>query len=176
MQSNQGPTVSIHRVSEEEFSRRKAASVRIYAYANRVLGMACRQQQRQDIGYALFDKSGCLLKLYGPSAYLTWCTKHEIKSATLWDAGSIGSNAVSKGLQTLLHTHTIGAENDAVNLQDAEIFFAPLLLEEQAPHKFNVLGGIALLAPSNVPVSEGELICSSRAGHHAPHVYGERAV
>lgn len=57
-------------VPEAEFKEIKAESVKIYAYANRVLTKACAEQEIKSWGFALFDQHGCLLKLYGPAGYL----------------------------------------------------------------------------------------------------------
>ena len=122
-------TFPINRISDEEFSQRKEASVRIYAYANRVLGMAINQQQRQDIGYALFDKTGCLLKLYGPTEYLKWCEENSIYAATLWDDASLGYSAISESMRTLMPCHTTGTQHTAPHLQNVEIHSSPLLLQ-----------------------------------------------
>ena len=71
-------------VPEAEFKEIKAESVKIYAYANRVLTKACAEQEIKSWGFALFDQHGCLLKLYGPAGYLEWCRERGISKQTYY--------------------------------------------------------------------------------------------
>lgn len=82
-------------IPEEEFLQIKQELLKLYAYTNRVLKKACANQLQQTMGYALFDKNGCLLKLYGPETYLLWCDSIGLKAKTRWDAESFCETAVS---------------------------------------------------------------------------------
>ena len=87
-------------IPETEFQQIKQASLKLYAYTNRVLVKACRNQLQQTMGYALFDKNGCLLKLYGSETYLLWCDSIGFKPRTCWDDDSFYETAVSRGLKS----------------------------------------------------------------------------
>ena len=110
-------------VPEAEFTKIKAESVKIYAYANRVLSKACAEQEIKNWGFALFDKHGCLLKLYGPPGYHQWCQRLGICVRSCWDKDSFGENAVSLGLERKQAVLLSGEENESPLLREASIFF-----------------------------------------------------
>lgn len=159
-------------ISEAAFEKTKAASVKIYAYANRVLSQALRFQSHPSAGFALFDKDGCLLKLYGPQAYLDWCGRHDIMVRQQWAERFWGRSAVSDGLESLLPAHTVGAEHENPALNDVDIQFVPLTLERKGNGPlFELLGGIACFSPAETPMPEGALICVSLAHDIILHMF-----
>lgn len=166
-----GADVGTPLIPKEEFARIKAESVKIYAYANRIMRKACEEQRRQDFGYALFDKNGWLLKLYGPEGFPEWCAARGICLGSRWDMKSMGHSAVSIGLRDQAEARTCGPEHDDPSLGDVEIHFAPLLLESKEKGRFNTLGGLALFAPADAPVEEGALILDSLANDIILHIF-----
>ena len=160
-------------VPDTEFEKVKAESVKIYAYTNRVLAQACTFQEHTDAGFGLFDKNGCLLKLYGSQSYLSWCGTHGIQPRSCWDAGSWGQTAVSLGLETQQPAHTSGPAHENPILQDVSIYFSPLKLEQRkGTHTtFELLGGIAIFSPKDDPMPESALICASLANDIVLHMF-----
>ncbi|SFL69880.1 hypothetical protein [Pelosinus propionicus] len=71
-------------ISPQEFNRIKRDTKRLRVFANSVL--APLEQRYIDNGYGLilFDKSGCLLRLYGKDRFQTWAANNHIKIATRW--------------------------------------------------------------------------------------------
>ena len=135
-------------VPEAEFKEIKAESVKIYAYANRVLTKACAEQEIKSWGFALFDQHGCLLRLYGPAGYLEWCRERGICVRSCWDRASFGRNAISLGLEQRCPLLSAGEENESPLLRSASIFFDPLLLERsENSADYELLGGIAAISP-----------------------------
>ena len=159
-------------VSESAFERIKAASVRIYAYANRVLIQALRVQSRKDTGFALFDKDGYLLKLYGSEEYLDWCGKRGVQVRGQWKAAFWGETAVSRGLDSKQPEFSAGEEHANSRLRDVAIHFFPLTLERKGNEtEYELLGGIASLSRAEDPLPEGKLICSSLAHDIILHMF-----
>lgn len=159
-------------VPEAEFTKIKAESVKIYAYANRVLSKACAEQEVKNWGFALFDKHGCLLKLYGPPGYHQWCQRLGICVRSCWDRDSFGENAVSLGLERKQAVLLSGEENESPLLREASIFFEPLLIERgSGPEAYELLGGIAAVAPAGEPVPERKLICTALANDIELHLF-----
>lgn len=159
-------------VPEAEFKEIKAESVKIYAYANRVLTKACAEQEIKSWGFALFDQHGCLLKLYGPAGYLEWCRERGICVRSCWDRASFGRNAISLGLEQRCPLLSAGEENESPLLRSASIFFEPLLLERSKdPADYELLGGIAAISPVEEPVAERKLICTALANDIELHMF-----
>lgn len=165
----QGP-VGPQMISPEEFEHVKAASVKIYAYANRILSLACERQERTDFGYALFDQNGCLLKLYGKEEYLAWCADHGICRSSRWAGERFCRTAVLEGLAHQEERRTRGRENENPLLDDVDIFFSPLLFEIE-PEKFETVGGLAVFAPTENPLTEGMLLCHALANDIVLHIF-----
>lgn len=159
-------------IPEEEFLQIKQESLKLYAYTNRVLKKACANQLQQTMGYALFDKNGCLLKLYGPETYLLWCDSIGLKAKTRWDAESFCETAVSQGLRSRCGSWWHTDESSYDLLQKIDFYFRPLLLSRpgDAPHE-EVLGGIAVVAPPGELPSECELICTSLTDDVVLHMF-----
>lgn len=159
-------------VSEEEFAKIKERSVKIYAYANRVLSMANMFHEHTEAGFALFDRDGYLLKLYGSDNYIAWCQNHRISVRSRWTAASVGRTAVSMGLESLKTVETSGSDHENVSLQDVSITFCPLILEQKINQtSYELLGGIAIFSPADSPQPESGLICSAIANDITLHMF-----
>lgn len=158
-------------ISDRDFEKIKNDSARIYAYANRVLNMANQWQESRTAGFALFDKNGCLLKLYGPEGFHAFCRERGVQARSRWDEGSWYPTAVSRGLAEQCEASSSGEENPPA-LRDAAIFFTPLMLEDSAKTgTYQTLGGIALISPLESAPSEPMLICSSLANDIVLHMF-----
>lgn len=158
--------------SEADFEKIKADSVKLYAYANRVLSTANTLQEHPCAGFALFNTSGCLLKLYGSPLYLGWCGEHGIQIRGWWNASSMGETAVSVGLEMQKAVQTAGMDHPNPGLRDVAVTFAPLLLEQSGKEpSFKTLGGIALFSPVEHPMPESLLICASISNDIILHMF-----
>lgn len=158
--------------SEEEFRAIKESSVRIYAYANRILSKYISLQDHPASGFALFNETGYLLKLYGSQQYLDWCAVEGIRIRTRWDAASMGKTAVSEGFKNRRHMQTGGEEHENRNLQNAVISFSPLMLETKAKRGiFDLLGGVAIISPREMPMPESEMICAALVNDITLHMF-----
>ena len=159
-------------IPNAKFEKIKQDSVKLYAYTNRVLAKACQKQLQQTMGYALFDKNGVLLKLYGPEPYLLWCNSIGLRAKTHWDRNSFCETAVSRGLES--HTgswwRSSGSSDELP--QKMDFYFKPLLLSRQGkPPVEELLGGIAMIAPPGELPIETELICASLTDDIVLHMF-----
>lgn len=163
-------------IPEAEFQQIKQVSLKLYAYTNRVLAKACRNQLQQTMGYALFDKSGCLLKLYGSETYLLWCDSIGFKPRTCWDDRTFCETAVSRGLRSRQGQWWHGGGDACAMLQQISMYFHPLILESSDDHeqKQEIFGGIAIVAPPGQLNSESALICTALADDIILHMFMAR--
>ena len=157
-------------VGDAEFEHIKDESRRIYAYANRVLTLARDWDGEDDAGFALFDPSGCLLKLYGSSVYQDLCVKRGILPRSMWLSEPWPDTAVSRGIREKRYRESRGKANPPP-LDDLDISFMPLLLEGSSPGSFDLLGGIAYIAPTKNAVKEMKLVCSALANDIILHMF-----
>ena len=162
-----------HVIPDKEFQQIKQDSLKLYAYTNRVLTKACANQLQQTMGYALFDKNGCLLKLYGPEAYMLWCDSIGLKAHTRWDADSFCETAVSRGLASGQGQWWHGEDGGSPLLRQFHMYFHPLMLEsnQTGKAKQEIFGGIAIIAPPNHLNEESALICTALADDITLHMF-----
>ncbi|MBR6113665.1 MAG: sigma 54-interacting transcriptional regulator [Oscillospiraceae bacterium] len=158
-------------LSDQSFERAKNESLMIYAYANRVLSMAEQWKENQSSGFGLFDRSGCLLKLYGSRRFMDFCKARSIRVRSVWNSASWEKTAVSRGIATCREARSSGKSNPA-GLQDVDIFFEPINMERRNEIGTNTfLGGIALFSPVDEPVQEPKLICAALANDIVLHLF-----
>lgn len=135
-------------ISSEEFAQAKRSSIRLYAYANRIVAILSKYLTDSKAVFALFNQDACLLKLYGQPDTLTELSQKGLCRMSDWQENSIGANAVSVGLTYNLPVAACGGDNYSSLLADYAVYFAPCALENDsgtsAPYVF---GGIALILP-----------------------------
>jgi transcriptional regulator with PAS, ATPase and Fis domain len=152
------------RVTDSEYHTMKDSSIRIYAYANRVLSRALDKVARDDVGFALFSNSGILLKVYSSKEFKLWGSKHGIIERSVWNEDFDPNVCIAIGLRDKVAMTTSGREHTHPYLQDVHIDFQPFILESTYSGASNdlspisLLGGVALISPSDRPVAEGHLI------------------
>ena len=95
----------------EQFEEAKWNAIRAYGYANRFLFKMLPLVSNPNMGFALFDPKGVLLKLYGAENIQSWCRAHGIARNTVWRMETIGANAVALGLQQYKTMSTVGEEH-----------------------------------------------------------------
>lgn len=165
-----------HMISGKEFHQIKQDSIKLYAYTNRVLAKACKNQLQQTMGYALFNKNGCLLKLHGPEPFILWAESIGIKPGTCWDADSFFETAVSSGLKSKQGHWWHGKDSNIPMLQQFDMYFHPLMLDSQNADakKEQLLGGISMIAPPDQLNEESALICTALADDIVLHMFMAR--
>ena len=154
------------------FEQVKKASIKLYAYANRFISQMTGFMRNPHIAFALFDRSGCLLKLYGGADTLAGLEAAGIKRMTDWSAGALGTSAVSVGLEQNVALEISGAWNYCRALADRAVYFAPIALEDEirgnAPEIF---GGLALLLPLEDAKKDYLMLAAAAVNDIELHIY-----
>jgi len=130
-------------IFSRDFERIKLISKRFFVYASSIINPLIDQTSDKEIGLMLFDKEGCLLRLYGREPFLSWANNNNIKIATKWSESVIGTNIFSIGINSENGTILKGAENFSRFLINGDYYFAPIKLDDG-----DVYGGIALAVPT----------------------------
>lgn len=161
------------KLSDEQFKQLKQNSLKLYAYTNRVMAKARDIQMQQTMGYALFDKSGYLLKLYGPDSFLLWCDSIGLEKGTLWDSASFCESAVSEGLNSLHGEWFTDPASPSPMLSKLSMYFHPLVLDSKTDTTTipELYGGIAVIAPCGELNTESALICTALADDITLHMF-----
>ena len=131
--------------SDDEFSNIKKLSRSLFLYADDVLKKTATNLDDSQTGLALFDKNGCLLKLYGKPQFLQWAKENDIETKSVWTENTIGTNAISLGIQFQKPINVIAQEHFSQSFIYSAFYFAPILIE--ANQEKNVYGGIAIFGP-----------------------------
>ena len=135
------------KISSGEFAKIKIKNRRLYIYTNSVIDFPLSQIHFPECGVLLFDKTGCLLQLYGNNEFLSWAADNHIKIGTRWTEKTIGTNAVSLGMMNKETVSLRGEENYSEFLTGGIFSYTPIKLDDG-----ELLGGIVLAAPSNTSV------------------------
>lgn len=103
-----------------------------YVFPHRVLSI--RGQELGEfignprIGYAIFNKHGDLMNLYGAEPFIDFCRKNHIYKGSNWSEETMGTTAVSLGMHHHCGFATVGEENYIEPLHNVAIYFAPFYL------------------------------------------------
>jgi Transcriptional regulator containing PAS, AAA-type ATPase, and DNA-binding domains len=158
--------------SPAEFQMIRNAAVQCYAYSNRFFSQIKRYSKTLRTGFAIFDRAGCLLKLYGEESFLAWCKEMHIAPGTDWSEGSIGVNAISLGLERKEDVSVIGRENFSRLLVDTAIYFSPYLIDDNHSGEEAVLfGGVALITPLERQSDDYLMLTAAAANDVALHLF-----
>lgn len=133
--------------SNEEFKEIKKDSKSIYIYANYVLERMYKCMPKSDLGFALFDKNGVLLKLYGTPHFKDWASKNYLVKGVILSENSIGTNAISLGLRYKQPISVVGEEHFSEFAIGIAAYFSPVILEQEVNETI-VYGGVAVLGPA----------------------------
>lgn len=120
----------------------------IYTSSVATFPLSQSQMYYPECGILLFDKTGCLLQLYGNKEFLSWAANNHIKIGTRWTEKGIGTNAVSLGMMNKETVSLRGEENYAAFLTGGIFSYTPIKLDDG-----ELLGGIVLAAPSDTSVN-----------------------
>ncbi|WP_251447274.1 sigma-54 interaction domain-containing protein [Vermiculatibacterium agrestimuris] len=135
--------------SEEEQRETKRKTKAMYAYSNRVI-QAVLHYTKRPLAYVLVDAAGTILKLYCDPEIRQWLQEKDVEEGTLLSAESAGVTAFSIGLAIMESYTTSGEEHYLDMFSDADMYFAPCILEDNSEEQFgkmNLLGGVGIIMP-----------------------------
>lgn len=135
-------------VPPREFAKIKQANKRMCIYTNSIIAFPLTKIRVPECGVLLFDKTGCLLQIYGKPVFCSWAADNHIKVATRWSEQAIGTNVVSLGMHLDSTISLIGTENYSRFLTNGIFAYTPIKLENG-----ELLGGVALAAPMHTQVN-----------------------
>ena len=139
------------RLTKEQVHQVRQRSRELYVYSNAALKSTMEamtaQAGGQPTGVLLFDQEGYLVRWYGSVDFWDWCTAHDIRIGTSFSESSMGSNAVALGLEHNTVFSTVGAEHYALQLQDAALYFSPIVSSGNA-QTARLRGGAAVVVPA----------------------------
>jgi transcriptional regulator with PAS, ATPase and Fis domain len=161
-------TNHLNACTDEQFKIIKKNSLTIYAYSNQFISNLKEYQNNHSMGFALFDKEGWLLKIYGSNSFLQWAKSKNIIPKTNWNEESAGTNAVSIGLSLNMPYFLENNYNFCKNLKDISISFAPLSLQiEDGENKetSKLYGGIAVIVPNSCN-NENHIMTATSISHN----------
>ena len=156
----------------DEFEQTRNSAVQCYAYSNRFFSQIKGYSKTPCTGFAIFDRAGCLLKLYGEESFLDWCAEKGIEPGTDWSEASIGVNAVSLGLELKEDVSVIGRENFSHMLVDTAMYFAPYMLDDNhSGEKAVLFGGVAIITPFERRNDDYLMLAAAAANDVALHLF-----
>ncbi|GAU76425.1 response regulatory protein [Fusibacter sp. 3D3] len=117
------------KLAPSAYQKSKQHSRKLYVYANSVIKNLEKTSKNDQIGVAIFDNEGCLLKLYGKGSFLTWAHAHHIEVGSIWRSDKIGTNIFSLGSKLNKRTSLIGPENYPKFLLDTACYLAHVGLD-----------------------------------------------
>ena len=134
--------------SDKDFKKVKEDSKSIYIYANYVLERMYKYMPESDLGLALFDKNGILLKIYGTDHFIDWAIKNYLVKGAIFSENVIGTNAISLGLKYKQPISVVGEDHFSEFAIDIAAYFSPVILEQEVNESI-VYGGVAILGPAD---------------------------
>jgi Transcriptional regulator containing PAS, AAA-type ATPase, and DNA-binding domains len=165
-------TDSFRVYSPQKYQAIKSESVQAYAYSNRFFSLLEGYSETPCLGFAIFDRNGCLLKLYGQESFHTWCERKGIAPRTDWSEESIGTNAVSLGLELKKDVAVVGEENFCHMLIDAAVYFSPYLIGDKHQRDETVVfGGVAVIVPHESRSRDYLMLAAAAANDVALHLF-----
>ncbi|GAB6107292.1 sigma-54 interaction domain-containing protein [Fusibacter bizertensis] len=117
------------KMESSAYQKAKQGSRKLYVYANSVIKHLEKTSKNDQMGVAIFDNEGCLLKLYGKGTFLTWAQEHHIEVGSSWRSEEIGTNIFSLGAKLNKRTSLIGSENYPEFLLNTACYLAHIGLD-----------------------------------------------
>lgn len=117
------------KIESSAYQKAKQGSRKLYVYANSVIKHLEKTSKNDQMGVAIFNNEGCLLKLYGKGTFLTWAHAHHIEAGTIWRSEEIGTNIFSLGAKLNKRTSLIGSENYPEFLLNTACYLAHIGLD-----------------------------------------------
>ena len=114
--------------STETFNQIKSASKELFLCAYAPLGHVA-EFSSPTWGYALFNHTGHLLKLFGHPDFIASCSARGIVPGTCWDEAQIGPNAVSGTLATGIVSASPPSLHEIPALRQCAVYASPLSLD-----------------------------------------------
>jgi transcriptional regulator with PAS, ATPase and Fis domain len=149
---------------EKGFQKRLKRDPRLLAFMSRNIRTIIDPVPDSPAAFALFDREGCLLDIYGSLDAVSALEADGIKKRSFWRLSALGPNAVTVGLEENRSIISIGEENYSQKLKKYAIFFAPIMLwVAKPPFDVEDYGGIAIILPIEKQQSEYLMLVSSIA-------------
>lgn len=163
------------RCSEEQFTELRRKNVTLRAYAVQAITNVLLTAENSAAVFALFERDGHLLKLYGDQGRLAELKAAGIFRGTVWSLEAVGPNAVSVGLREGLSLTSVGEENWHSRLRDHCVSFAPIFQnrsgnDPKIEPEVELLGGVAVLAPAKLARPEFLMLAASVASEVSLHI------
>ncbi len=142
--------------TKEELKKNKEIWKSLKYYANDVLTTTVSKRfDNFNFVLGLFDKNGCLIKLYGDEESLYWANNNNLINETIWDEDIIGTNAVSLGLKLRKSISVIGTQHFSKFAINTAMYFSPIIFEKDRNcdnsnndnDDNSEYGGIAIIIP-----------------------------
>jgi transcriptional regulator with PAS, ATPase and Fis domain len=170
----QQQTFSYH--DPETFQAIKQQNRMIYAYTRRYVLSCLSLSINKEMGIALFDDNGCMLRLFGDENYLKWASSLGMAAGSKWDIAHLGANAVSAGLMTHKPVFFSGADNYCRALLPINTYFIPFSHvvvndEKDAMSHMSLTGGLAVITPYTEQQQDYLLVGSGIANDVAIHFF-----
>ena len=126
--SGKKDAIKFPHASMETYDQLKKASRDLFLCAYAPLGHMS-EFSSPTWGYALFNHTGHLLKLFGHPDFIASCSSHGIIPGTCWDEVQIGRNAVSETLKTGTISATSPEQHEISELESCSVYASPLSLD-----------------------------------------------
>lgn len=127
--------------------------------ANNLLEKMAGKLPDKSIGYMLFSKEGCLLKLYGSKIFLQWCQERSIIPGAIWDHKKMAANDLLNPEGLKLPLKVAGINNRCEYVPGATVYLSPITLSKPGETD----GKIAILAPKGHESPYLPLLCHTNA-------------
>lgn len=131
----------------------------LFFAADNLLEKMAGQLPDKSIGFMLFSKESCLLKLYGSKLFLQWCQERSIIPGTIWDNKKIAASDLSNAEGLKLPVKVAGINDRFEYVSGATVYLSPIILS--VPGEIN--GGIAILAPNGHESPYLPILCHTNA-------------
>ena len=167
-------TFSYH--DPETFQAIKQQNRMIYAYTRRYVLSTLSLSINKKMGVALFDDTGCMLRLFGDENYLMWASSLGIAAGSKWDISHLGANAIAAGLMTHKPVFFSGVDNYCQVLLPINTYFIPFSHvivndEKDEMSHMSLTGGLAIITPYTEQQQDYLLLGSGIANDVAIHFF-----
>jgi transcriptional regulator with PAS, ATPase and Fis domain len=149
---------------EKGFQKRLKRDPRLLAFMSRNIRTIMDTVPDSPAAFALFDREGCLLDIYGSSDVVSALEADGIEKRTFWRLPTLGPNAITVGLEENRSVVSIGEENYRQELKKYAMYFSPIMLwVAKPPFDVEDYGGIAIILPVEKRNADYLMLASSIA-------------
>lgn len=161
-------------ITADAFQSHKEDSRFLFMSAKNTLATTSQLLAGKHIGYGLFDKDCCLLRVFGSQDFIGWCEEKGIRPGTLWNEETLGTNCIGLGIAHHTNLSTVGEENFGSFLHDAALHFAVIQLESILGNN-TLFGGIAIMCSKECNSDILPILCASNAREISLMVFSHKS-